>query len=109
MSWDDYGYDWDDGYDNGPEAVYMQFDRIVTTTEKAILYGLGSLIFWVPKSVHSLMSALDKSGIGEIAVEGWATITQNEDPSYSVPGELHKGKLTAIEQDVVDETLGDTL
>jgi len=111
MSWDDYGYDWDDCFGENPEPVLMMFDRIITTTEKAVLFGRFQYMFWVPKSVYSLITAPDADAgiVGTIAVEGWATINKSIDPAYSPPGKLHKGKLTEIEQDVVDETLGDTL
>jgi len=111
MSWyDDYGYDWND-HRVPVEPFHMDFDRVVTTTEKAVLYGMHQYIFWVPKSVHSIRQAPDtETGqLGEILVEGWANITRNRDNSYSPHGKLHVGKLTAIEQDVVDEALGDTL
>lgn len=74
-------YDWGD-YDREPEPEYERFDRIITLTEKAVLYGYLETMFWLPKSVHSCIRAMTDAEPGELQIEGWATIIKSKDPSW---------------------------
>ena len=65
--WDSY----DD--DEGAEPQYEDFDRIIHTTNAAILYGFKDKQFWLPKSVHHVETALTKTHAGVVVIEHWAT------------------------------------
>ena len=78
-------YDWGD-YDRAPEPEYEFYDRVITITEKAVLYGYLETMFWLPKSVHSCTRAMTDAEPGEVSIEGWATIIKSIDPNWVDPG-----------------------
>ena len=86
MSMADY-YDWGD-YDRDPDPEYEFYDRVIASTGKAILYGYLGMMFWLPKSVHSVLVFPSDAEPGEVIIEGWATIIKNKDPNWIDPTEL---------------------
>ena len=64
--WDSY----DDDREQDPNFEY--FDRVIATTNKAILYGYNQTQFWLPKSVHSCIRRPKSDEPGEVMIEGWA-------------------------------------
>jgi hypothetical protein len=77
-----------DSYDDDREADpnYEYYDRVIATTNKAILYGYNQTQFWLPKSVHSRVRAPRDGEPGEVMIEGWAdyTVTSIKPPKPKV-------------------------
>jgi len=65
MAAEDWIGDWGDWDEAEIEPNYFEYDRIIHETEKAVLYGMNELKFWLPKSVHSVLI------MNTIVVDSW--------------------------------------
>jgi hypothetical protein len=73
--WDSY-----DDEDKEPQCEY--FDRVIQTTDEAVLYGYKERMFWLPKSIHRIETNPEKDNPGTVLVEHWAHIKMQKDENY---------------------------
>lgn len=65
--------DWDD-----PD-ILVAYDRVIHNTDKAVLYGFGRKMFWLPKSCHRVDS------FNILAVDPRLTISVQEATDETTP------------------------
>ena len=68
-------YKYWDGYDEDIQDPNFEFfDRVIATTEKAVLYGYNKTQFWLPKRVHKVIRTPITKELepGEVEIAGWA-------------------------------------